>query len=137
MYVNPPPPPPKKKKKKKTTYTFEENRSYLIQSCIHSLSVRLLGRAWACLDNYNIPRSVLFRRFPPLTSRRTAFRGSSNYELVFLLYFSMNYTGWRPVVAVFCNILFSCNRHIVLSDSIFWFNKLGVNVGTLLLYFFK
>ena len=46
-------------------------------------------------------------------------------------------TGWRPVVAVFCNILFSCNRHIVLSDSIFWFNKLGVNVGILLLYFFK
>ena len=38
---------------------------------------------------------------------------------LFLLYFSMNYTGWRPVVAVFCNILFSCNRHIVLSDSIF------------------
>ena len=46
-------------------------------------------------------------------------------------------TGWRPVVAVFCNILFSCNRHIVFSDSIFWFNKLGVNVGILLLYFFK
>ena len=37
----------------------------------------------------------------------------------------------------FLNILFSCNRHIVLSDSIFWFNKLGVNVGILLLYFFK
>ena len=35
----------------------------------------------------------------------------------------------------FCNILFSCNRHIVPSDSIFWFNKLGVNVGILLLYF--
>ena len=44
-------------------------------------------------------------------------------------------TGWRPVVAFFCNILFSCNRHIVLSDSIFWFNKLGVNVGILLVYF--
>ena len=37
----------------------------------------------------------------------------------------------------FLNILFSCNRHIVLSVSIFWFNKLGVNVGILLLYFFK
>ena len=46
-------------------------------------------------------------------------------------------TGWRPVVAVFCNILFSCIRHIVFSDSIFWFNKLGVNVGILLLYFFN
>ena len=45
--------------------------------------------------------------------------------------------GWRPVVAVFCNILFSCNRHIVLSGSIFWFNKLGVNVGILPLYFFE
>ena len=41
---------------------------------------------------------------------------------------------WWPF---FCNILFSCNRHIVLSDSIFWFNKLGVNVGILLLYVFK
>ena len=38
-------------------------------------------------------------------------------------------------MAVFCNILSSCNRHIVLSDSIFWFNKLVVNVGILLLYF--
>ena len=47
------------------------------------------------------------------------------------------YTGWRPVVAVFCNILFSCNRHIVLSDSMFWFNKLGVNVVVLLSYFHK
>ena len=44
-------------------------------------------------------------------------------------------TGWRPVMAVFCNIFFSCNRHVVLSDSIFWFNKLGVNVGSLLVYF--
>ena len=34
----------------------------------------------------------------------------------------------------FCNILFPCNRHIVLSDSIFWFNKLGVNVEFLLVY---
>ena len=42
---------------------------------------------------------------------------------------------WWPFF--FCNILFSCNRHIVFSDSIFWFNKLGVNVGILLLYFFK
>ena len=46
-------------------------------------------------------------------------------------------TGRRPVVAVFCNILFSCNRHIVLSDSIFWFNKLGVNVGIFASIFFK
>ena len=49
---------------------------------------------------------------------------------------SGNYTGWRPVVAVFYKILFSCNRHIVFSDSTFLFNKLGVNVGILLLYFF-
>ena len=41
---------------------------------------------------------------------------------------------WWPF---FCNILFSCNQHIALSDSIFWFNKLGVNVGILLSYFFK
>ena len=37
----------------------------------------------------------------------------------------------------FLNILFSCNRHIVLSDSIFWFNKLGVNIVILLVYFFN
>ena len=30
---------------------------------------------------------------------------------------------------------FSCSRHIVLSDSIFWLNKLGVNVGIILIYF--
>ena len=58
------------------------------------------------------------------------------FKFFFLLELS-NVTGWRPVVAVFCNILFSCNRHIVLSDSIFWLNKLGVNVGILLVYFFQ
>ena len=33
-------------------------------------------------------------------------------------------------------IFFSCNRHIVLSDSIFRLNIIGVNVGILLIYFF-
>ena len=40
---------------------------------------------------------------------------------------------WWPF---FYKILFSCNRHIVFSDSTFLFNKLGVNVGILLLYIF-
>ena len=81
----------------------------------------------------------------------------TNYHLSFLLFLSfftfferhsvffvvvhmtspLKFTGWRPVVAVFYKILFSCNRHIVFSDSTFLFNKLGVNVGILLLYFFK
>ena len=35
-------------------------------------------------------------------------------------------TGWRPVVAVFCNIFVSCYRYIMVSDSMIWLNKLGV-----------
>ena len=46
------------------------------------------------------------------------------------------YTGWRPVVAVFVTICFPVADIIVLSDSIFWLNKLGVNVGIILIYFF-
>ena len=47
------------------------------------------------------------------------------------------YTGWRPVVAVFVTICFLVTDIIVLSDSIFWLNKLGVNVGIVLIYFLK
>ena len=46
-------------------------------------------------------------------------------------------TGWRPVVAVFCNNPFLITEIIVLSDLIFWLNKLGVTVGIILNYFFK
>ena len=50
---------------------------------------------------------------------------------------SGKYTGWRPVVAVFCNIFVSCYRYIMLSDSVIWLNKLGVNFSTLPIYFLK
>ena len=48
-----------------------------------------------------------------------------------------NYIGWRPVVAVFVTICFLVTDIVVLSDSIVWFNKLGVNVGIILIYFFE
>ena len=47
------------------------------------------------------------------------------------------YTGWRSVVVVFLTICFPVNDNIVLSGSIFWLNKLRVNVGILLIYFLK
>ena len=55
------------------------------------------------------------------------------------------YTGWRPVVAVFfffffffyfVTICFLVTDIIVLIDSIFWLNKLGVNCSIVLIYFF-
>ena len=51
-----------------------------------------------------------------------------------LIYF----TGWRPVVAVFFFVTyFLVTDIIVLSDSIFWLNKQGLNVGIILIYFFE
>ena len=57
-------------------------------------------------------------------------------------YFFFRYsTGGRPVVAVFffffCNNSFSCYRHIMLGDSIFWLNILGVNFITIPIYILK
>ena len=46
-------------------------------------------------------------------------------------------TGWRPVVAVFCNNSFFITDIIVLNDSIFWLHILGVTVGIILTCFFE
>ena len=46
-------------------------------------------------------------------------------------------TGWRPMVVVFCNNVLLVTDINVLNDSIFLSNKLGVNVGIILIYFLK
>ena len=45
-----------------------------------------------------------------------------NLENNVLSKLSYSHTGWRPVVAVFCNNPFSIAGIIVLSDLIFWLN---------------
>ena len=50
------------------------------------------------------------------------------------IHIHIHLNGWRPVVAVFCNI-FLVTLIIVLGDSIFWLFKVGVNVGITLISF--